>query len=311
MKLKDIIEKYRQGRKFIAEDVWQFDLEELSKAKARFVKYLKVILITLKTFSAERINFQAISLSYFGLLSVIPFVAVMFAITDGFGLSDKLRDLLYTYFSDYEPVIDMVVGYANNILTTAQSGWVGLLSGLLFVWTILWLMHTVEKVFNNVWRVRKSRNVFKRFGLYILILALAPFIVILFFSGSIIYTNALKDIGLGVEYFQQISSIIAWVVFYILTTLILSVMYVGIPHAKVRYVNAFKASIAAGLAFTIMQYLYLGAQVFLTRWNVVYGAVAIIPLFMVWMTMGWFIILYGAELSYAFQNVNNYNLDYK
>ena len=86
-------------------------------------------------------------------------------------------------------------------------------------------------------------------------------------------------------------------------------MYKFIPNFKVRYSHALRAAAISAIAFTLLQYLYLETQVFVTRLNMVYGAVAAIPLFMFWMNFGWFIILFGAELSYAFQNVNNYNLE--
>ena len=82
-----------------------------------------------------------------------------------------------------------------------------------------------------------------------------------------------------------------------------------IPNHKVQYSNALRAAVLSGLVFTILQYLYLETQLFVTRLNAVYGAVAAIPLFMFWMNFGWFIILFGAELSYAYQNVDNYNLE--
>ena len=197
-------------RQFFAQDIWKVNLEELSRAKAKTIKYIKVLIITIKTFSAEKIGFQAVALSFFGTMAVVPFVAVAFAVTDGFGLSDKLRELLYANFAGHQDIIDTLLTYANNIITASQSNAMGLISALVFVWLIIWMMMCVERVFNNVWRVRKSRNFFKRFGFYLLILFIAPFIVMLFFSGSIIYTDAFKSIGLGVAYFDTLSSLLAW-----------------------------------------------------------------------------------------------------
>ena len=85
-------------KRFIKDDIWTLELEELSKARARFVKYLKVMMITIKTFSSEKIGFQAVALSFFSTMSVVPFVAIVFAITGGFGLADKLKEFLYGYF---------------------------------------------------------------------------------------------------------------------------------------------------------------------------------------------------------------------
>lgn len=298
-----------QTRKFLSEDIWEVDLEELSRFKASAVKYTKILILTLKTFSAQKIGFQAVALSFFGTMAVVPFVAVMFVVTKGLGIADKLKELLYENFSGNQDVIDMVLGFADNIIKTAESSTMGLVSALLFVWLIFWMMISVERVFNNVWKVHKSRNIFKRFSFYILILFVSPFIIMLFFSGSIIYSNLFQSIGFDKEYVESFSSIIGWGLFYIVATLTFSALYKFIPNAKVLYSNALRAALISGLAFTVLQYLYLGTQVFVTRLNMVYGAVAAIPLFMFWMNFGWFIILFGAELSYAYQNVDNYNLE--
>ena len=82
-----------------------------------------------------------------------------------------------------------------------------------------------------------------------------------------------------------------------------------IPNADVSYSNALRAALFSGIAFTIVQYMYLETQVFVTRLNGIFGAFAAVPLFMVWINIGWYIILMGAELSYAFQHVDDYNID--
>lgn len=307
--MKNPVNIFRRLKRFISEDIWNLDIGEFSRAKARFIKYLKVLIITIKTFSAEKIGFQAVALSFFGTMSVVPFLAVVFAITDGLGLADKLETLLYSYFSNSQETINMVLGFANNIIDTAQSSAMGLVSALLFVWLVFWMMISVERVFNNVWRVRKSRNIFKRVSFYIAILLIAPFVIMLFFSGSIVYSNLLKGVGLDIDYFESIASVLAWILFYIVAALTFSAMYKFIPNHKVLYSNALRASAISALAFTVLQYLYLETQLFVTRLNMVYGAVAAIPLFMFWMNFGWFIILFGAELSYAYQNVDNYNIE--
>ena len=296
-------------KRIISEDIWTLDIGEFSRAKARSIKYMKVLIITIKTFSAERIGFQATALSFFGTMSVVPFIAVVFAITGGLGLADKLETLMYSYFENSQETINMVLGFANNIIKTAQSSAMGLISALLFVWLVFWMMISVERVFNNVWRVRKARNIFKRISFYIAILLISPFVIFLFFSGSMVYSNMLKGIGIDLEYFESIASILAWILFYIVAALTFSAMYKFIPNHKVMYSSALRAASVSALAFTLLQYLYLETQLFVTRLNTVYGAVAAIPLFMFWMNIGWFIILFGAELSYAYQNVDNYNIE--
>ena len=305
-RLKDYIQKLKR---FFSEEIWKLDTEELSRVRARSLKYLKVVLITIKTFAAEKVGFQAVALSFFGTMAVVPFVAVAFTVTDGFGLSDSLKTMLYTNFSDHQDIIDIVLTFATNIIATASSSTMGLVSALVFVWLVIWMMICVERVFNNVWRVRKSRNFFKRLGFYLLILFISPFVMMLLFSGSIIYTNAFKSIGLNIAGMKLLSSLLAWLLFYVIAALTFSAMYKFIPNHEVKYAHALRAAAISGLIFTILQYMYIETQVFVTRLNMVYGAVAAIPLFMFWMNFGWFIILAGAELSYAFQNVDDYNLD--
>ncbi len=298
-----------KSKKFFAEDIWQINLEELSRFKASVIKYTKILILTLRTFSAQKIGFQAVALSFFGTMAVVPFIAVTFVLTGGLGLADRLKELLYANFSDSQDAVDMVLGFADNIIATAQSSTMGLVSALLFIWLIFWMMFSVERVFNNVWKVHKSRNIFKRFSFYVMILIISPFIIMLFFSGSIIYSNLLESIGLDIKSMESFSAFLGWLIFYIVATFTFSAMYKFIPNARVMYSNALRSAAIAALAFTLLQYLYLGTQIFVTRLNMVYGAVAAIPLFMFWMNFGWFIILFGAELSYAYQNIDNYNID--
>ena len=301
--------KTRRLKEFFRNDIWTLELEELSKAKARFIKYMKVMMITIKTFSSEKIGFQAVALSFFSTMSVVPFVAIVFAVTGGLGLADKLREFLYEYFNNSQQIIDTILGFAQNIINTAQSSAMGLVSALLFVWIVIWMMMSVEKVFNNVWRVQKSRKLLKRLPVTLAMLLVSPFIVLVFFGGTVVYSHALNYIGLDVESFTIFKTILGWLLFGVVATLTFSAMYKFIPNAAVDYSNALRAAIFSGIAFTIMQYVYLETQVMVTRLNGIYGAFAAVPLFMIWINVGWFIILIGAELSYAFQHVDNYNIE--
>ena len=133
--MKRLVRKTYRLKDFLRNDIWELDLEEFSKAKARAIKYLKVAAITIRTFSSEKIGFQAVALSFFSTMSVVPFVAIIFAITDGFGIAEPLRDMLYQYFTNSQQTIDMILGFAQNIIDTAKSSSVGLVSALFFMWS--------------------------------------------------------------------------------------------------------------------------------------------------------------------------------
>ena len=303
-----MIKKIRKVRSFLSEDIWNENLNNLSRMRAHFIKDLRVLVVTIKTFSAEKIGFQAVALSFFCTMAAVPFMAVAFAITGGLGLEDTLKQLLVSNIPNQQAV-DTLFGYAQNVIDTAQSSPVGLVSALLFTWLVLWMMMCVESVFNNVWRVNKSRNIFKRLTFYLVIMGLSPFVVLLFFAGAIVYSNVLDVLVPDVVFSENIKNFLGWVVFAAVSVMTFSAMYKFIPNHYVRYKDALKAALLSGVLFTILQYLFLETQMFVSRLNTIYGAVAAIPLFMFWLNFGWFIILIGAELSYAFQNVDNYNLD--
>lgn len=298
-------------KSYLTEGIWSENFEELSRIRLRIVKDLQVLMLTIKTFSAQKIGFQAVALAFFCTMAAVPFIAIAFVITGGLGLEGLLRNALITHISNPQ-AIDTLFSYAENVINTAKSSPVGLVSAIFFAWLVIWMMMCVESVFNNVWKVNKSRNLFKRMTFYLAITCISPFIILVFFSGSIIYSNVL-DLLLPdkIAFSDNIKSFLGWAVFAIVSIFTFASMYKFIPNHIVEWRNAVKAALLSGIVFTIMQYLFLETQIFVSRLNTIYGAVAAIPLFMFWLNFGWFIILFGAELSYAFQNVNSYNLDRK
>ena len=207
----------------------------------------------------------------------------------------------------YKPTRQMIK--VTVAIINAQSSAMGLISALMLVFIVIWMMLNVERVFNNVWRVQTSRKILKRLSIIIPMLIVAPFVVFVFFGGSIVYSHALSSLGLDMDELSIIKSILSWVLFGVIAMMTFSMMYKFIPNAPVKYKEALRAALFAAIPFTLVQYTYLETQVFVSRLNSIFGAFAAVPLFMVWINIGWFIILIGAELSYAFQNVDSYNID--
>ncbi len=293
--------------------IWSIDTNKVSlvsKGYARLVTTMKLVRITINTFAENRMGFQCVALSYFFTLALIPLLAFTFAITGGMGLERYLETVLgmFSAFVDTS-MLDMIEEKAVNLIDIAKSGWVGVVAALSFLWTILWMMFQVERVFNNVWGIRKiPRKIYKRFGYYLLVLILTPFLVIIFGTGIAYYGNFTNLLGLDLSDLRFLPKLLGYVGLYIITALTLSAMYKFIPATEVKYKNALRAALIAALVFVVFQYLYLETQVFVARMNTVYGVLAAIPLFLVWLNFSWQIIIYGAELTYSFQNVKNYGL---
>lgn len=295
--------------KLFSDQLWELNPDNFSKAKRRIVKFIKLMRITLDSFARRRMGFQCVALSYFGALSIIPLAAVIFTVTGGLGIADKVDQVIYSIIPTDPVIMQTLMEKAGNIIDTAQSGAVGLVSSLFFVWTILWLMFQVERVFNNVWDIRKvPRKIYKRFSFYIGALLLLPFVVIIFCSGIAFYSNATTAIGINFRDFSAIAKFLGWFIFYVVTVFTLSVMYKWIPAVWVRYKYALIAAIVDALFFTLFQYFYLETQVFVSRLNAVYGIIAAIPLFLIWMNFSWQIVIYGAHLCYGMHNIDSYNI---
>lgn len=308
MKRNKVNHTYQRVLKFLITDIWHLDLSELSIMKARMIRYLKVLIITMRGFNSDKIGLQSVALSFFSAMSLVPFVALMFAITKGFGLAQKLETLLRTYFAENEDIIEYLLQFANNVIKSAENGLFGIFSFLFLLWTVIWLMLSIEKSFNDIWKVERYRSFGKRALYYPLLLLVSPLIVVIFMSLSLIYTNTLKSVGLQIDSIIPLTSIFTWLTFYAIVAGVFTVMYYFIPNIKVKMAAAFNSALVVAFAFVVVQFFYLETQLLVSGLNAVYGVFAAIPLFLVWMNISWTLILFGAELSHAYQNVDKYNI---
>lgn len=294
--------------RFLMHDLWLLDEDDFSRWKARLVRDLKTVVLMMNTFMDQKIGYQITALAYKSMLAVVPAIAIGFYLTDGLGLRDKFAEVLYTNLGD-QHITEVLLGAADNIVKTAESGLFGFISMASFVWIVLSLMITVRQVFNNVWKVDKESNFLKMIGIIIGITILSPFVVIILFSGSVVYSHVLNLVFPSkLEFFDGLKSLLSWLSFAGISVLIMSAMFKYIPGTKVHYRHALKAAIISGIAFAGVQYLYLETQVMVAKQSAVYGVLAAVPLFMIWLNLGWTIILYGAELSFAFQNVDSHRM---
>ncbi len=294
--------------RFLTHDIWYLNTEDFSRWKARLLQDARTVLLMLDTFTDQKIGYQVTALAYKSMLSVVPAIAIGFYLTDGVGLRDRFAEILYANLGEQD-LIDSLLKAADAIVNTAESGLFGFISMASFLWIVISLMITVRQVFNNVWRVEREQKFLKMMGVVIGIMILAPFVVIIFFSGSVVYSHVLDWIVPGDLFFSDsLKTFLSWVLFAGVIVLVLTLMFKYIPGTRVHSRHAFKAALIAGLIFTLVQYLYLETQVMVAKQNAVYGVLAAIPLFMIWLNLGWTIILYGAELSYAFQNVESHHL---
>lgn len=295
---EEICSLYRWIVRFITEDIWRLELDDLGRAKRKFLKYLKIAIMTVRESGINKLGLYSVSLSFFVAMSVVPFAAVAFAVTGGLGFEETLKSLLLDNFSDNQEVINWVIRFADNIVESGQKDIFGVISFIFFTWIIIWLILNIEKSFNVIWNVERRRPLAKRFLYYLGILVTAPLIITMLLSLFSIFSRNSQTLG----YFSQ------WGLLFVIMLFFLTIMYKYIPNVKVHFSAAFNAAVIASIVFIIIQYIYTETQMLVSRIDAVYGAFAAIPLFLIWLNISWMVILIGAEISHAFQYVSEYRL---
>ena len=291
---------WKDMTELFTDKVWAMETDFATKTWRSIVHFIRIVRKTFDTFAEHRMGFQCVALSYFVTLAIVPLVAFIFFVSKGLHIADKLEVLLTTLLPNNLDLVKIAIEKADNILKVAHSGPVGVVSALMFLWTIIWLMFQTERVFNNVWGIRKiPRKTYKRFSFYIGLLFMIPFVVIIFCYGIAAYTNAVSLIGIDAAYLTRF---VSWLLFYAVVVFTLSAAFKYIPACLVRYRHALVAAVFSGAIFCLFQYIYLETQVFVSRLNAVYGVIAAIPLFLIWLNFSFQIIMYGAQLCYELQD---------
>ena len=239
--------------RFLTHDLWFLNEKDFSRWKARLVRDAKTVVLMINTFSAQKIGYQITALAYRSMMAVVPAIAIGFYLTDGLGMRDLFAHVIQSNLGD-ERIVGTLMKAADNIVNTAESGLFGFISMFTFVWIVISLMITVRSVFNNVWKVERDPNFFKMIGVVIGITILAPFVVIIFFSGSVVYSHVLDILFPQKLYFSDhLKSFVSWLMFTGIIVLILDVMYKYIPGTRVHQKHALKAAFISGIVFAGVQ----------------------------------------------------------
>lgn len=248
---------------------------------------------------------RSAALTYYTIMSLVPIVAVVFAVVKGFGLADGLVGSLYGLFPQTPEIIDYLVSFAENALARTRGGVVAAVALVMLFWTIIQVFSSIENAFNNIWEVKTTRSIARQWSDYLAILLIIP-VLWAFASAVGRYTDEL----LGVDeswYFTLLSKFFSMLFIWVMFTL----FYLIIPNAKVRLRSALTAGIAAGTVFLLFQWGYVYAQKAMTSYNAIYGSFAALPLFLIWIQISWEILLIGGELSFTYQNIARFGEEHE
>jgi membrane protein len=301
---------FKKHKEFITNDIWHLQLDKFPKWQRAFIKTIRIVLLSVRDFNEKQLILRSSALTYYTILSIVPVLAMIFGIAQGFGLEAFIQEQLSEAFSGQPEVRNNLLSYSHNMLQSTSGGWVAGFGFVLLIWSVVQVLGNVEDALNSVWYVKVPRRWDRKFTDYLSIMIVAPIFIILTGSVNIYITTEIHNLAetlsvLGNTIKQLIIISIKFVPF-LSTWLLFFLVYMVMPNTRVKVRSALIAGIIAGTCFQLFQWGYIEFQVGVTRFNAVYGSFASIPLFITWLYFSWTIVLIGAEISYSIQNVTHF-----
>lgn len=298
--------------KRINDAIWHTPITEISKGRVFLFKQLRIIVVAARGFSKDKVQLQASALTFYTLLSLIPIAAIAFAIAKGFGLDQDLSDIITKDFKTYEQVLNPILEKARGAIEQTRGGYMAGVGVIVLFWSVMSLLTHIESSFNHIWQIRSSRQWYRKFTDYITIMLIAPVFIILSSSITIFISTNLADYMSNapiLEFFKPIVSFLVKFAPFFLTWFVLTVLFIIMPNAKVKLGPAIISGIISGTILQFLQWLYLDLQFGILKLSAIYGSFAFFPLFILWLQSSWIVVLLGAEISFANQNVSRYEFE--
>lgn len=306
--MKDIVTKIHWIWRFLTHDIWSYTNEDVRGVYRWLMNVFKALFLSIRFFVTDHIMEKASALTYYTLLAIVPTVALLVGLANGFGLQNLIHSSLDGMLPGQPEVVDYIMQFATRYLDHTKSGVVMGIGIVMLLYVIYSLIGNVEMVLNRIWQQKTGRTTLRKITDYLSIMILVP-TFLLISSGVQIFLKTYFTTGIyDHELSKMLLRSLQWTP-YILAILALTFVYIVIPHAKVRFKNAFVAACIAGSAYMFFQGLFISGQIWVSKYNAIYGSFAALPLLLIWIQMAWVICLYGAELSYASQNIQNFNFE--
>ena len=292
--------------------IWHTPLSEISKGKIFLSRQIKIFILAARGFLNDKVMLRASALTFYTLLSVVPIAAIAFAIAKGFGLDQNLEKLIIDKFNAHEEVLNWLLINARSALEETKGGYIAGVGVVILFWSVISLLDQIESSFNHIWQIRSSRPWYRKFTDYITIMLVAPVFIILTSSITLFVSTELTNYMSTapiLDFFKPVISFLVKLTPYFLTWLALTILFIIMPNAKVKFGPAVISAIIAGTILQILQYFYIDLQFGITKLSAIYGTFAAVPLFIIWLQSSWIIVLLGAELSFANQNIARYEYE--
>lgn len=270
------------------------------------VNVIKTINLSVRSFFNSDMQTQACAMTYRTLLAIVPALALLFAIGRGFGLQNLLQEELMRVFPAQKEAVIMALNFVDSYLSQSSEG-VFLGIGIVFLlWTLISLLSNIEDTFNLIWGVKQGRSLGRKITDYTAMLLILPVIMICASGLSLLLSTTLQAI-LHFSFLTPVATIIIECSSWVLTCLFFALIYFLIPNTKVKFANAMMSGVFAGTGFLILQWIFLTGQMYVARYNAIYGSVSFLPLMLIWLQLTFVVIFAGGVICYSSQNIFMYN----
>ncbi len=247
----------------------------------------------------HQLSLRAAGLTYTTVLSLVPFLAIAFAVLKGFGVQNALEPVLLKVVGESSrEVVIRIIGYVNN--TNVKSlGLIGLLTLLV---TVINLLTSIEEAFNAICGVSETRSLQRRFSDYLSVVVVGPVLLMVAMSmTSSLQSQWLVQWLINHTVLGDAILLLFRLVPYVSIWIAMTFLYSYIPNAKVPLRSALLGGVVAGTIWQLIQWAYFHFQVGVANYNAIYGALAALPIFLVWIYTSWLIVLFGLELVRSHQ----------
>lgn len=251
--------------------------------------------IATKKFYLDNGTLNASALTFYTMFALVPMLAAAIGIAKGFGLDALLNTQIEKAFPGQESVIKFLSQYAANLLAQSSGEVIAGIAVLVLFYSVYNMLCHIEKSLNEIWQVKKPRNVSRRVSNYVSLIFIGPIILILAGSLKIFIIKLMPEHKLLLTWFSNFIS-------YLLVIFLFYWLYRYLPNTRVKWQAAFIGGVHAGIAYFLLQTILIQSQIFMTSYSAVYGSLAALPIFLIWVQSAWILVLFGAQLCFVYQN---------
>ena len=263
-----------------------------------FNKIVKISKIFIKNYFSSDLSLLASNLTYMMLLTIFPFFAIVLGISKGFGLDEIILKQLTSLVNRNETMLNYVIDVTNNIINTAKGGILTGLGVIILVYSVISMLNLLEDTFNNIWNVKDSRSYKDKLISYIAIVFIAPLFIFLIIASSSFILNILMKYFGNIPFIAQIT---VKILNGLLSIIFILGVFVLIPNKRVQFIPALIGSILTYAGLIITYNLYMLLQTSISNYNLIYGSLAFVPIFLIWIKYVWTVILIGSQITYSIQ----------